>query len=164
MTDYKKLVLLAALGVLGFSAQAAAQKCAGDTCTGTVNFLSGLSSAVMLKVTAKDVGAIDALPQNISVQVCGSPNLIAVVARTASPKDVFRCTTVGTASCTVHPVQKSPTASSDSVVVTLMMFGFAGAPGRFTIRSNNWDQMTVQVLDTSDTSSAAFPPGTAACF
>jgi hypothetical protein len=162
MARYKKLVLLAAAGVLGFTAQAAAQKCTGDTCTGVVTFTSTFSSAVLLKVTAKDMGAIDPRPQNISVQVCGTDSLSAVVARTASPKDVFRCTTVTDAACTARPVQKSPTASSDSVVVTLLGVQ-GGITGRFTIRSELWDAMTVQVLDKSD-AEVSFPPGTVHCF
>ena len=160
MTSYKKLVLLAAAGVLGFSAQAAAQKCAGDTCTGIINFVNGGSAAVLLKVTAKDVSPIDPLPQNISVMAC-SNNLSAVVARITAPKDVFRCTAVNAEACTARPVQKSPTASSDSVVVTLL--GLGSTQGKFTIRSEDWDQMTVQVLDTSD-AVVSFPPGTVHCF
>ena len=167
MGGYKGLILLAAAGVLGFSEQAAGQTCAvtgsNPSCTG--RFGVGPEGAVFLKVTAKDVGVINSLSQNISVALCDdilfdAIGHIALVARTASPKDVFRCTVIGK-SCIAQPVQKSPTAASDSVLVTFTpMAAFTGPPltGRFTIRGNGWDEMKVQVLDTHN-ATVTFPTG-----
>ena len=146
----KKLVLLAAAGVLGFSAQAAAQTCSAPgltfVCTGS--FTVGSSGAVLFKVTAKDLSPIDPAPQDITVNVCGASfnGLIALVARPATPKDVFKCTAFQGATCVASPVERSPTSSTDSFLVTLT--GVAGGEnGRFTIRRHGWDDLKVQVLD-----------------
>lgn len=157
MTAYKQLVVLAAAGVLGFSTQAAAQKCSATgsnvECSGVFSFGSGNSGVALLKVTAKETGTPD-FGRSISVRVCSNDSIgfgrefIAVVARTATPKDVVRCTTVNGNTCVARPVQKSPTSSSDSILVTLL--GVGGATnGRFTIRRDGWDEMQVAVFDTS---------------
>jgi len=166
MVGYKKLLVLAAAGVLGFSTQAAAQKCTKTAldpfCAGTL-VSTNLLEAVLMKVTLKDLAPTNPGPQSLSVQACDSTapfpeSAMVEILRTASPKDIVRCHTLSGSplGCTTTISSKPASTTSDSVLVTLSG-GFGGAlSGFFEIRGPGWEQMKVQVLAATGGASVTF--------
>ena len=142
--------------LLGFTAQASAQSCSTNSiplqCNGTFDPLDSIGVA-LLKVVAKDVSPINAGAQNVTAQICDVGSLDDIfgleVIRTSAPKEILRCTTIGgsSAGCSLTPVAKAATASSDTLFVVLQ--GPGPDLANFEIRATGWETLKVTREDTS---------------
>jgi hypothetical protein len=167
MAVHRAVMALASICLLlGFTAQASAQSCSTNSiplqCNGTFDPLDTIGVA-LLKVVAKDLSPINAGGQNVTAQICDVGALDDTfgleVIRTGSPKEVLRCTTLaGSATgCSLTPVARPATASSDTLFVVLQ--GPGPDLANFEIRATGWETLKVTREDTSR-STVALPAGT----